>query len=123
MDGDVLSGYFGKGAENLDNVTADVADTSKGETHNAKKIDNKEGFDMNGNRENDTDENKSDTSYRWLQNPPNFSMVNLEVPDFEYTMQQYQKQVLDLGVRLMGLIGQALNLPDPNILKKTCEGK
>ena len=78
---------------------------------------------MNGNRENDDDENQTDTSYRWLQNPPNFSMINLEVPDFEYTMQQYQKQVLDLGIRLMGLIGHALELPDPEILKKTCEGK
>lgn len=36
-------------------------------------------------------------------------------------MEMYQTQVLTLGLDLLALIGKALNLPDPNVIKNTCD--
>jgi isopenicillin N synthase-like dioxygenase len=121
QDGDVMAGYFGKGMENMDCVK-DVSDRKEQGATGPKKLDNKEGFDMNGSVGGlSHEENQSSTSYRWTQNTklPGDGMVD----GFQATMKEYQQAVSALGLEVLDLIGQALELKNPAILKSACEGK
>ncbi|CAD7944105.1 unnamed protein product [Amoebophrya sp. A25] len=124
--GGAMAGYFGKGMENLDDVyeddveNMDANSTSAGTTSTStaaktsrtkKKVDSKEGFDMNGNLAAavKASNQQSDTAFRWTEDT---KMPDEEVPGFSQVMRAYQKQALGLGLRLMDLIGQALDLQD-----------
>jgi len=113
MDGQTMAGYFGHGAENLDDVVADTGVKSV-------KRDCKEGYDMAATDAIDLSRvATSKTAYRWLSN----MIWPKEVVDFDDAMLTYQYQVLGLGLKLMEQLGRALDLPDPLTLLKACEGK
>eukprot|EP00392_Amoebophrya_sp_AT5.2_P016968 g17278.t1 len=133
MDGEgAMIGYFGKGMENLHEVYDDTA-TAAHASSTPKKIDCKEGFDMVGNVDatKSTSNTTASSAKRWLTEE-NTSLPDLEIPHFTGTMRAYQKEVLQLSLDLMQLLGEALDLKDrsnrkantdesDNILRTSCD--
>lgn len=89
----------------------------------AKKQDCKEVFDMTGNVASlhDATNTSAKSASRWTVN---CEMPDAHVKDFSPTMRAYQQQVLELGLRIMRLLGRTLDLATPedghDALAKSC---
>lgn len=131
-----LAGYFSKGMENMDDVVhgAGGADENVDTAPVQRKVDCKEGFDMQGGC--GGDKSCPDTTadgtgaapsaepsaapsgaYRWTAH---CEMPDEHIEDFSLVMREYQEHCMQLGLQIMTLISKLMG-ENGHLVRSSCD--